>query len=103
MIAAAGLSASLAVGVLTAHKVSLGIGVLIAMLYLPLVMLNLQLGLALWTVLLLNRYLPIVSIGPTLASLLILLAWLGTIAERRAEIRDVLERHSRLIGCLVCF
>jgi O-antigen ligase len=103
LIAAAGMTGSLAVGVLTAHKVSLGMGVLIGLLYLPLVMLNLQLGLALWAVLLLNRYLPIVSIGPTLASLLILLAWLGTIGERRGEIRDVLDRHRRLVGCLVCF
>jgi O-antigen ligase len=103
LIAAGGLASSLVVGVLTAHKPPLGIGVLIGLLYLPLVLLNLQLGLALWVVLMMNRFLPIVSVGPTAASILVLLAWVGTISVRRDEIRDVLERHSRMVGAVAFF
>lgn len=100
-IVAAALSAALLVGMLLAQKVSLGIGLLIGACYLPLVMIDLPLGLALWVALVFVEHLPAVSIGPNAAGVLVALAWLGTLRSRRALTRDVLQRHRGLFAALV--
>lgn len=102
-VAAVALSSSLVVGVLTAHKASLGIGVMIGLLYAPLVLLNLPLGIALWAGLTFISSLSIVSIGPNAAGILIALAWLGTLSARREYVREFLARHGRLVATLIVF
>jgi O-antigen ligase len=97
-IAGAGLLSALLVGVSMGRGVPLGIGLLIGLCYAPLVLLNLQVGLAVWITLVFVEYLPAVSIGPNAAAILIALAWVGTLGSRRAVAIDVLRRHSRLLG-----
>lgn len=99
-IVAAALSAALVVGVLLAHKVTLGVGLLIGALYAPLVMVDLPLGLALWISLVFVEHLPAVGIGPNAAGVLVALAWLGTLRARRAVVGELLRRHRGLFAGL---
>jgi len=101
LIGAAGLGAAVVVGVLTAHRVPLGMGVLIGLLYAPLVFVNFRVGLALFIALVFIRFLPALSVGPNAAGILILVAWLGTIADRRYMLRDFVARFQRMLTALV--
>lgn len=100
-IAAAGLGAAVIVGVLTAHRVPLGIGVLIGLLYAPLVFFNFRVGLALFIALTFIRFLPALSVGPNAAGILVLVAWIGTIAERRDALRDYVTRFPWMVGAIL--
>ena len=100
-IAAAGLGAAVIVGVLTAHRVPLGIGVLIGLLYAPLVFFNFRVGLALFIALTFIRFLPALSVGPNAAGILVLVAWIGTIADRREGVREYVARFPWMIGAVV--
>ncbi|HUR84044.1 MAG TPA: O-antigen ligase family protein [Solirubrobacteraceae bacterium] len=99
-IPAAALAAALLVGILLAQHVTLGIGLLIAACYLPLVLVDPTLGLALWVVLVFVEHLPAVSIGPNAAGILVALAWLGTLRAWQPVARDVLRRHRGLLAGL---
>jgi len=100
LIGAAGLGAAVIVGTLTAHRVSLGMGVLIGLLYAPLVLINFRVGLALFIALVFIRFLPALSVGPNAAGILVLVAWLGTIADRREVLRDFVARFQRMVTAL---
>lgn len=91
-IAAAGLLVALMVGVLLAHKVGLGIGALLGFLYVPVILLNLSLGVALFVPLAFIDRLPAASLGPTAASILVLMAWVGMLPGRRRAIAATLRR-----------
>jgi O-antigen ligase len=101
VIAAAGLGAAVIIGLLTAHRVPLGMGVLIGLLYAPLVLLNFRVGLALFVGLVFIRFLPALSVGPNAAGILVLVGWIGTVAEHRAILREFAQRFQRLLTALV--
>ena len=99
-IVVGGLLAAFLVGVALATNIFLGLGFLIGLLYVPLVMLNLPLGVACWVPLVFLERIPVVSLGPTAVSILIGLAWLGVLALRRQQVVAVLRRSSGLFGLL---
>ncbi|MDP8943937.1 MAG: O-antigen ligase family protein, partial [Actinomycetota bacterium] len=93
LVIAAAFLAACVVGLALAVRMPLGIGLLVAFCYVPLVLLNLPLGLALWVVLVFVERVPAVSIGPTAAALLIAFAWLGAVATGPGSRLHVLRRH----------
>jgi O-antigen ligase len=102
-IAAAGLAAAIIVGTLTAHSPQLGVGLLIAIAYVPLVMLNLPLGIVLWVPLTFMQGLSVVSVAPNATAILIGLAWLGTTGSRREWAAGVMQRHRKLLAAMALF
>jgi O-antigen ligase len=96
-----GLAAALLVGVLLARDISSGIGALLGLLYVPVIMLNLPLGVALYVPFGFVGRLPAASIGPTVASILVLLAWLGTLPARHSIVWATLRRTPGLFICLL--
>src|SRR4051812_48446412 len=76
-------------------------GVLIGLLYAPLVLINFRVGLALFIALVFIRFLPALSIGPNAAGILVLVAWVGTIADRRDALRDYVARFPWMVGAVV--
>jgi O-antigen ligase len=99
-IALAGLLAALAVGVLLARGVALGIGALLGLLYLPVILLNLSLGVALYVPLAFVERLPAASVAPTAAGMLVVLAWLGTLPARRDWVVATVRRTPGLFVLL---
>ena len=73
------LLACVIVGALMAYDPKLGIGVLVGLCYLPLAMVNLPLGIALWVPTTFLTGLPGISTASQAAGLVIALAWLGTL------------------------
>ena len=73
------LIACVGVGALMAHDPKLGIGVLVGLCYLPLALVNLPLGIALWVPTTFLTGLPGISTASQAAGLVIALAWLGTL------------------------
>ena len=78
-IIAVTLLACVAVGALMAYDFKLGIGVLVGLCYLPLALVNLPLGIALWVPTTFLTGLPGISTASQAAGLVIALAWLGTL------------------------
>src|SRR4051794_21370729 len=76
-------------------------GVLIGLLYAPLVFLNFRVGLALFIALVFIRFLPALSVGPNAAGILVLVAWVGTMADRREAVRHYVARFPWMLGALV--
>jgi O-antigen ligase len=102
-LAAFGMAVSLAVGVMLARHTSHGVALLLAVIYTPLVFLNLPLALVTWTSVVFIQNLPYVSFGPTVALILIGVSYLGVASTQRDEIREVLNRHRRLFTTLFLF
>ncbi len=75
--------AALLTGVLIAIRVSLGLAAVVALLYAPLIFLNLSLGLTLWTPLTFMESLQLPWSGPAVVSVLLLAAWIGTLSANR--------------------
>src|SRR4051794_41978932 len=70
------------VGLLMGARPQLGFGLLIVLIYAPLVMVNLRIGVTIYVVLVFLEYLHFVSVGPTAAAILILIGWLGSMRDR---------------------
>ena len=96
VVTAAGLLAASLVGSVTALGLGPGIGLLVAICYAPLVLVNLPLGIALWIPIASIHSLPVVWIAPTAALTLIALAWLGTLTYRRGPQLHWPGGHRRL-------
>ena len=97
-IASAALLSAALVGVALAVSVPIGLGVLIALLYAPLVFLNLALALALWVPLIFFQAVPVLNLGGEAAGLVIAFGWLGIL--RRPETIEIVSRHRRMLGTL---
>lgn len=84
-------------GVAMGRGVALGIAVVVALVYVPLVLVSLPLGIALWVPL---AFLTSVDMNgaPQLAGLLIAFAWFGALSGSRSSIPGLLRRHGRLIS-----
>jgi O-antigen ligase len=98
---ALGLGSSLLVGMLLAREPQLGIALLVATIYTPLVLLNLRLGIAIYAVLLFLLNLPVVWVGPTAASILILAGWGGSLRASADWARQVVRDNRRMVTCMV--
>jgi O-antigen ligase len=94
---------ALAIGVLMAVSVGLGLAATVAVLYGPLIFLNLPLGLTLWTPLTFMESLNFPWSGPAVVSVLLLAAWLGTLPANRRARAAVLARQRWVVGSVVLF
>ena len=103
LIVGAAILGALLVGVLLAREVTLGVGLLIALCYVPIVFVNLPLGLGLWVAIFFVERLPFVSVGPNAAGILVALAWIGTLASPSANRLALLRRHRGILVALALF
>ncbi|HMJ96714.1 MAG TPA: O-antigen ligase family protein [Thermoleophilaceae bacterium] len=76
---------------------NLGVALLIALLYTPVVLLNLPLGIALWVVLVSVENLQVVSVGPLVTTLLIGVVWFGSLRASGSETLALVRLHRREI------
>ncbi len=95
--------AALLTGALMAVSVGLGLAATVALLYAPLIFLNLPLGLTLWTPLTFMESLHFPWSGPAVVSVLLLAAWLGTLPANRRARAAVLARQRWVVGSIVLF
>lgn len=102
VVLAALLSAFVA-GVAMARSVPLGVGVAIALCYAPLVLINLPVGIALWLPLVFLTSLSALRFGPTLAGMLIVFAWFGTLLNHGSTTLELLRRQRRYLAALALF
>jgi O-antigen ligase len=96
-IAVAGALAALLVGVLLAKDVALGSAALLGLLYAPLVLIDLPLGVALWVPLVFVERVPAANIGPAAVTTMVGIAWLATLPARRRVVVAILRRHIGLV------
>jgi O-antigen ligase len=99
IMAAAVLTAGV-VGVALAVNLPYGIVLLLAACYAPLVVLNLQVGLALWVPLVFLEGVPVFNLGGKAAALLIIAAWIPTLL-RAHDTAAILRRHRTTFSALV--
>jgi O-antigen ligase len=78
----------------------LGIALVLAILYVPLVLINLPLGVALWVPLVFLQGIPATNMAGKAAGLLIAGAWLGEIASNRARVTAAARRHRRHLAVI---
>ncbi len=97
LIAAAALLSAFLVGAGLAAGASLGISLLIALLYTPIALLNLPVGIALWVVLISVENLEVVSVGPLVTTLLIGVVWFGSLRANDSESLTLVRRHTRIL------
>lgn len=103
LIVVAAALAALMVGALVSNDIQLGIALMLGFLYLPLALLNLPWALTLWV--------PVVFLEswsgsrfiPYGVAILLGLAWLGTIGDRRGLPATVLRRHRGTFGLALAF
>jgi O-antigen ligase len=97
-VAAAAVVSSLVVGILIGARPHLGIGLLVALIYAPLVFVNLRIGIAVYVVLIFLNTWTTLRFAPTAASILILFGWLGSMRERGEWAKLVVTRRMLIIG-----
>jgi O-antigen ligase len=95
--------AALLVGVLLAARTSTGLAAVVALLYAPLVFFNLPLALTLWVPLTFMTSLHFAWSGPAVISVMLLAAWIGTLAATRAQRAAVLSRQRFIVAAIVLF
>ena len=98
-IVGAALGSAAVVGFLLAHSVQYGVAVLVALLFLPIALLNLPLAIGLFVPLIYLEQVPGAARIPSGVALLIFMAWLGTLAGREASSPRSL---SAIGGCTCC-
>ena len=97
------LLAAPVIGVLLARHTTTGVAVTAALVYVPIVFLNLPLALVLWAPLTFVSGLHFPASGPAVISVLLLAAWIGTWPATWAERRAVIESQRPLIIAIVLF
>jgi O-antigen ligase len=88
IVAAAAVTAGVLVGTATAIDPRLGIALLLGACAVPLVLIDVVLGLALWAMLMPLANLPGFGLGATAAGLLAILSWLGLPHRERVPLRE---------------
>ncbi len=91
----------LAIGVLMARHAVYGLTGTAALLYGPLIFLNLPIGLVLWAPLPFMDTLHFAWSGPAVVSVLLFAAWIGTLAAARRQRAAVLSRQRFLVTAIV--
>jgi O-antigen ligase len=97
VVAGIALAASAAVGTAMAYSPRLGVAAAMSLCYVPLVLLNLRLGIVLWLPVIFLPAVAALDVGPNAAGLLILFAWLGALAARYSSVRPLLVENGRLL------
>ena len=92
IVGAALLSAAI-VGFLLAHSVQYGVSVLVALLFLPIALLNLPVAIGLSVPLIYLEQVPGLARIPSGVALLLVMAWFGTLAGRGTLFSEVYKRH----------
>ncbi|HKH16900.1 MAG TPA: O-antigen ligase family protein [Solirubrobacteraceae bacterium] len=102
-IAAGALILASFTGVALAVQPRAGIAVVVALCYVPLVLLNLRLAIALWLPLIFLEALPAFNAAGKAAGLMLAVAWFGTLGNesRAAMVATIVARHRRLLEVLV--
>ncbi len=95
--------AALMTGVLIAVRVGLGLAAVVAVLYAPLIFLNLSLGLTLWTPLTFMESLHFPWSGPAVVSVLLLAAWIGTLPATRHARAAVFANQRWVLGSVILY
>jgi len=93
-------AACVGVGALMAYDPATGIGVLMALCYAPVVLLNLPLGIVLWVPTTFLTALPGVDTASHAAGFLIAFAWLGTLRNRSEEQHAPIPRRMLVVLAL---
>lgn len=101
MVALAGLGLAFLTGAAMARGIPTGIGLLFLIAYTPLVLLNLPAALAIWISLMFIKNLSALSVGPTLAGLLLLGGWIGTLAARSRVANGLAYQRSTAAGAML--
>lgn len=91
------VSGAAIIGLLLAARLKLGVGLLIAMCYGPLVLIDLPIGLAIWVGLVLVQHLAIVSVAPNAAGILVAAGWFAALRTRSDVIKSSLQGHGPLL------
>lgn len=94
------LSALVAGRSLAGGSIALGLAVVLAAAYVPLIFIDLAAAIAVWAALLFIVHLSVLSVGPTAVEILLFLGWLGTAGGRRARL-PVLRQHQRLVAAIL--
>jgi O-antigen ligase len=101
VVAAAAMPVALLLGVLIASRPARGIAFVVGLAFATIALLDLPLALACWAGLISSRNLTIVWIGPNVASLVLLVAWLGASREGRRLRTAVMRRHRALVATML--
>ena len=96
-----GLLAAGIVGVTIAYEVEYGVALLLGLLYAGIALVNLQLGLALWVPLIFLEGIPALNLAGKAAGAVILVAWVGSLGQRREIAKAAIKRHRRLLTIVV--
>jgi O-antigen ligase len=96
-------STALLVGVLLAARTSTGLAAVVALLYAPLIFFNLPLALTLWVPLTFMTSLHFAWSGPAVISVMLLAAWIGTLAATRTQRVAVLTQQRSVVAAIVLF
>ena len=99
-IAAAGLLGAALVGLLVAVAPQLGLGALLFLCFVPLVLLELVIAIAIWVPLAFVERLPQLVFAPTLAAIMVFVAWLGAVSGAPRLVSDFARRQPVLLGSL---
>lgn len=103
LIAGAALLISAAAARLIAGgHMSLGIGVVLAVSYIPLVLIDLPVAIAVGAGLFFIEHLRVLSVGPSAVEFVLLFAWLGAVALR-SDRAPLLRQHRSLVIAIVLF
>ena len=103
LVAGLGVPLSLVIGLLMARNVGAGIGTTLALVYTPIALLSLPIAIALWVPIAFIALLPFVWVGPTAASAVIFIAWLGTLRSGAAARAQVLRTHAWLLAAMALY
>ena len=98
----AGLLAALVVGVLVGRHLVVGVTVMLALVYVPVVLGDLALGIAIWIPLIFLERVPAAGRGPAAVGIMVALAWLATLPTRRRQVAATLRENVGLCLLLVC-
>jgi putative inorganic carbon (HCO3(-)) transporter len=99
-VVALGVAVAVVIGSLLAVDPLLGVAGLVAAIFVPVVLLNLPLGVVLWAPLAFINAVPFVSLASMGVLALIAVAWLSVAPARRAFLGEVLLNHSGLAWTL---
>ncbi len=86
-----------AVGAAMAFAPRLGIALVVGLCYLPLVLINVRLGIVLWLPSVALYGYAALDVGPSLAGILILSAWIGAFALLRSSVPEMIVEHRRVL------
>lgn len=98
----AGLLAALVVGVLVARHLVVGVTVMLALVYVPVVLSDLAFGIAIWIPLIFLERVPAAGRAPAAVGIMVALAWLATLPMRRHEVAATLRENVGLAILMVC-